>query len=473
MAGLFSTIRSVSTALSAQTQGISVTSNNIANVDNPNYSRETIAYHDLASVPTPDGLQSTGIETSVSQTRNAVLDQLVRQQAALTAGYKAAQTVLQQAQAGLGESITSGSTTSTNSSASTTTSGLSAALSDFFNAVQNLAANPTDAGARQTLIQQAQVVTDRFSTADQNLGQVQGNADAQATSDVATANGLLAQIAQLNSQIASAEVGAPGSAVNLRDQREGSLEQLSALLPVSVSEDARGEDQISTTDTSGHSVVLVNNGVVSNPLSYASGVVSAGTSSPTQLGLATGSIAGTLAASSGAVSTLRSGLDALASQLVTAINGAYNPSATPGGNFFAASGTTAGTIAVDPSLSTANLKAGVGAAGDNSIATAMAGVASQVYSVAGGDAVNGTVTQAYATAVSNLGQALDTANTQADDQASVQTLIVNQRQSSSGVSVDEEMSNLMTYQRAYQASAQVLSVIDSMLSTFFADLANL
>ena len=71
MSGLFGALSATSTALDAQSQAISVANNNIANINNPNYSEETVSYTDLPSVDTPEGLQSTGISTSVQQTRNA------------------------------------------------------------------------------------------------------------------------------------------------------------------------------------------------------------------------------------------------------------------------------------------------------------------------------------------------------------------------------------------------------------------
>ena len=57
-----------------------------------------------------------------------------------------------------------------------------------------------------------------------------------------------------------------------------------------------------------------------------------------------------------------------------------------------------------------------------------------------------------------------TQNTEQTSQ-SVLTSIDNQRQSVSGVSLDEEMTNLMKFQRGYQASARMMTTIDQMLDT--------
>jgi flagellar hook-associated protein 1 FlgK len=465
MSGLLSSLGSAAAALNAQSQAIAVVSNNIANVNNPDYSEETPTFSDLGMVQTDEGPESLGLTVSVSQQRSAVLDQMVRQEGSVVSGFTAQQDLLQQAQAALGENITS-SSSSTSSTA--TESGLSSSIDAFFNAFENLAANPTDEGAQETVVEQAGVLTDRFQEIDQNLAQVQSSASAQVTSGVGSANTLLQNIATLNSQIASFEANDPGSAVDLRDQREGDLEQLAGLLPVTVTENAQGEDTVTATAGSGP-VTLVSAGTVSNALSFSSGTIKAGS---TALSLASGSLAGSLTASTGAVQSLRASLNALAGQIVTAVNSAYNPSATTGGNFFLSTGTTAGTIALDPGLSTATLRAGTGPAGDNSIATAVANVANQQFSTSGGDDIDGTIDAFYGDTASNIGQAVDTANTQVTDQTNVQTIVSNQRASVSGVSLDEEMSHLMTYQTAYQASSELFSTINTLLGDLITNLTS-
>jgi flagellar hook-associated protein 1 FlgK len=468
MSGLISSLGSAATALNAQSQAIDVVSNNIANVNNPDYSEESATFNDLGMVQTAEGPESLGLTVSVSQQRSAVLDQMVRQEASLTSGFTAQQDLLQQAQAALGENITS-SSSSTSGSSTATESGLSSSIDAFFNAFENLAANPTDEGAKETVVEQAGVLTDRFQEIDQNLAQVQSNAGSQVTSGITSANSLLQQVATLNSQIASFEANDPGSAVDLRDEREGDLEQLAALMPVTVQENSQGEDTVTATGASGGAVTLVSNGTVSNALTYAGGTVSAGS---TALSLASGSIAGAIVASTGPVQTLRDNLNALANQIVTSVNNAYNPAATVGGNFFDNSGTTAATIALDSNLDSTTLQAGTGAAGDNSIATAVADVANQQFSTSGGDDIDGTIDQFYGNTASNIGQAVDTANTQVTDQTSVQTVVDNQRNSVSGVSLDEEMSKLMTYQTAYQASSELFATVNTMLGDLITDLTS-
>ncbi len=168
---LFSTLSATVSALNATTQAINITGNNIANLNNPSYAKEQVVLASLGDVQTATGAESIGMTATVQQSRNSVLDAMVRQEGSLTSGYQSQQSLLNEAQASLGESITSSSSSS--SSTTATTSGLGAAIDSFFTAVQNYATNPSDVGQAQSLVQTAGVLTDRFNSIDQNLALVQ------------------------------------------------------------------------------------------------------------------------------------------------------------------------------------------------------------------------------------------------------------------------------------------------------------
>ena len=471
MSGLFSTLDASVQALNAQSYAVKITGKNLANVNNPGYSRESVIFGDLGTIVTPQGAQSLGLQAlGVSQSRDALLDQEVSREISLSNSYQTQQQFLQTAQAGLGQNIsnTSGASSTTSNAG---TGGLSAALDDFFNAFQSFAAQPTDAGERQTLLQEAQILTTTFQATDANLAQTQSDATAQAQSSVADANQQLLTIANLNKQIASVEVGHPGSAVDLRDQRETAIEKLAADVPIQTVTNANGTIQVAMKDASNNPVVLVNGTSVTGPLTLTGSVLTGGAAA-TPLNFSSGSVYGAITASTGPIQDLRNSLDALASQIVTSVNAAYNPSATAGGDFFNAAGTTAATIAVSNGVTATNLVAGTGAAGDNSIALAVAALANHSFSTAGGDAINGTMDQYFSGAVSSLGQSLSSMNSLVTNQTSVQNLVTSQRDNISGVSMDEEVGNLMKYQSAYQASARVFSTVSSLLNTLVTNLGN-
>lgn len=464
MSGLYSTLNSSVKAISAHSRAIETTGKNLANVNNTTYARQRVIYGDKGTVVTPQGAESLGLEAlGIQQLRDHLLDMQVAREISLAAQYKAEQSGYQRAQAGLGQSV---DRTNTSTSTGVTDNGLGAAIDNFFNSFQSLAANPTDSGQRVTLLQNAEILTGRFQLADQRLAQVQSDLNAQINNDVGSVNTLLTTIADLNAQITRFEVNNPGSAVDLRDQRQARIEELAAKMPVSVV-DSGGTVQLLAKDSGGANVVIVNGGAVQGSIAF-NGTSITGGASGVALALSGGSIKGSLIARDIGVQTLRDNLDALARQLVTSVNAEYIAS---GSNFFnpipaAPPPNPAKAISV-AGLDANSLRAGVGAAGDNSIAVAVARLATPTvpFSTGSGDYIDGTFSGFLAKTVSGIGQALAGANAKADDQANIEKLVRGQRDAVSGVSLDEELADLMKYQRAFQASSRVFTVVDELLET--------
>ncbi len=460
MSGLFSTLNSASMALNAHSRAIETAGKNLANVNNPNYARQRVEYGDRGTVETPEGAQSLGLEVlSVQQIRDVLMDRQLMREIGLSGSLDSQQAALQRALAGLGQSINGAADISATGSS---TGGLAGAIDDFFNAFQNLASRPTDSGARQTLLQKASILTDSMNEADTRLGQVQTDIDTDINANVTTANSLIDTIADLNAQIKRFEVAKPGSAVDLRDQRQARLEDLAKIIPVTVTDMGDGQVKLSVKDGGGTAIDILTGNTPNGTLAF-NGTAVTGGASATAIALGSGSIQGSLTVRDGAIQSLRDNLDALSGQLIDSVNAAYNPSSTAGGDFF--TGTSAATIKVSSTLTAANLTAGTGAAGDNSIALAVAGLASKNFSVTGGDPFDGTFGQFYSRSVSDLGQALSTATSRASDQEKIETLVRNQRDTVSGVSMDEEMADLVKFQRAFQASSRVFSIVDELLDT--------
>ncbi len=463
MSGLISTLNSSVMALSAHSRAIETTGRNLANVSNPDYARQRVVYGDRGTVLTPQGAQSLGLEVlSVEQLRDDLLDRQLMREIALGGFSESVQKASARAQAALGQDIDGSAALDATGTAAG--GGIAAALDDFFNAFQDFAGRPTDSGARQTLLQKAAILTDRLQQTDERLVQVQSDLDAQINSDVAGANRLLGTIAELNTQISRFEVNHPGSAVDLRDQRQARLEELSEFLPVEVRDTADGQLQVFTRAADGSEVALIAPPAVTGPVAFDGTTLTAGLPAAA-LGTTSGALAGALVARDGAVQTLRDELDLLARQTVTAVNAAYNPAAAAGADFFAVGGQAAGTIRLEAGLTAATLRAGTGAAGDNSLALAVSALATRSFATADGDFIDGTLSQFYSRTVSGLGETLASAEARADDQTGIRQLIRNQRDAVSGVSLDEEMADLVRYQRAYQAASRVFSIVDDLLDT--------
>jgi flagellar hook-associated protein 1 FlgK len=460
MSGLFATLSQSAQSLHAQSLGIEVAGRNLANVNNVDYARQRVVFGHRGTVLMPQGAQSLGIEAkSIQQIRDALIDQQVSRELASKASLSAENDVYAKTQSALGESIDR--TQSTTSPAA----GMSGVVSDFFNAFKAFAASPTDVGQRQHLIELAEILADRFNSTAARLAQVQSDVGTNIVADVDTVNNLLTTVASLNGQIGGFEINAPGTAVDQRDQRQAAIDKLAGLIGAETAINATqaGQLDVFVRDASGTAITLVSLATVSNPVNYIGTGLTAGTAG-TPIALASGSINGFFTARDGAVQTLRDNLNTYAGQIGSAVNVAYNPTNTSGADFFSFTpGAAASTLSLATGLTPVTLKSSNGAAGDNTLASAVAALSARVFSTTSGDSIDGTFSQYYAGVVSDFGRTVAGTTNRLEDQSNITKLVNQQRQSLSGVSMDEEMADLLKYQHAFEASSKVISIIDGLL----------
>jgi len=469
MAGLFGNLSNSVKALNAQSYGIETAGRNLANVNTTGYSRQRVSLGDRGTYMGTLGPESLGLEAlGVTQLRDTLLDSQVGREVSLTSYYSTQQSGLQMAQAGLGQSISSAS------ASGSVTGGIAEAMTNFFTAFESYAAKPSDTGERQTLITHSQILAETIQQVDTRLAQVQSDMGTRIGQDVNTANTLLKNIAELNLQINSLEQNAPGSAVDLRDARQLKLESLAKLMNFETRAQPGypSQVQVYTKDSGGAEIDLVNMNssvtltydTVANSVTTTH-ITGPSTGSAATVAVTSGSIKGSFDVKDADVASARTKLDALANQLVTSVNGVYS-AAGSSINFFVPAGTTAATITVSSFTATDRL-AGVGSMGDNSIALAVGDLSSQAFSTSGApaDAIDGTFSQFYNSIVNDVGQSLDGANTRLANQQVIEKMVRSQRDAVSGVSLDEELADLMKYQRAFQAASRVVNTIDSLLDT--------
>jgi flagellar hook-associated protein 1 FlgK len=343
-------------------------------------------------------------------------------------------------------------------------------MDSFFNAFSNLAANPTDTGAQDTVYQTAGTLATTINSAYSQLGSLQSNINTQIGQDVGAANGLLQNIATLNGQIQLYQVESPNSTANdLIDQRQADLQQLAQYMNFTTASipNSNGQIEVTAVGADSNPVTLVDKTNAST-VAFDGSSFSAGGK---VLGLTGGSMQGELSASTGPIQQLMGNLATTATQLTQAVNAIYNPSNPDGtegpyGNFFAttsSNGLASGDIIdVDNSVTANSVRAtNTGGSGANDVASGIAGVATQSFSTSNG--FTGSVGQFYSQAVTGLGESIDGVQSQLSDQNTVLTMVKQQQSSVSGVNEDQEVTNLMTYQRAFQAQAQVVSTLNAML----------
>jgi flagellar hook-associated protein 1 FlgK len=476
MAGLLTGLQQSARALEAQQLGLQVTGNNLANVNNTSYARESVVLGTPGVMETTAGEQSMGLEaTGIQESRNSFLDAQVNSETAQTSTLQAQSTQLTLAQSYLDEQVSNNSSSSSISDPSQTTSGISSALDSFFNAFSALAASPSDSAAQQTVLQSGSTLANTLNTTYSQLQSLQGSITSQVNQNVGTVNGLLQNIASLNGQIEQYNVQSPNSSTssanNLVDQRQADLQQLAGYMNFTTSAipNSDGQIQVTTLDANSNPVTLVSKSTVEGGISFDGSQFSGGVPS-TVLALTGGSLQGDVAASQGGIQQLMDNLSTTASQITTAVNDAYNPTKATG-NFFASAPSSGSIISLDPSLSASTLKTtNTGDSGANELALAVSQIPNQTFSTSNGDLINGTIGGYYSQGVTSLGESIDGVQSQLSDQTAVQTMVQQQQQSVSGVNEDEELTNLMTYQNAYSAQADVINTLNSCLSTVISGL---
>jgi len=467
MPGLFDTLNLAARSLQAQQVGVQITGQNLANANNPAYARQRVDLQTSLAVPTANGLQGSGVEVAaIQQVRDALLDGQVRDENSVGGFWQTQQSALQNMQTQLGEFLSGTAAGVNGADGADSVQGLSSQLSSLFSAFQALSASPTSASARLSLVSQAQSLAGSFNQIATRLNGVQANLNTSIGNDVDSANKLLSDIATLNGQIASAEASTHSTANDLRDMREQKLEDLAKLVNFQASSNSNGTVDISI----GGASIISGSTVVDTLQTYDAGggqlKIQTATGG-TPLTLSGGSIQGAIETRDGALADLAGGINSIASTLVSQVNSIYSAgyslTGSTGADFF--TGTDAATIGVnstlqtDPSLIQAASVAGD--SGNNGVALALAQLAGQPNAALG----NKTFSDAYGQVVTQMGNALANANDQVTNQQAVAGMLANQRDSVSGVSMEEEMTNLVTFQRAYQASAQIMTTVNQMLET--------
>lgn len=441
-------------ALMADQNALNVTANNVSNQNTPGYTREVVNWQPTDAVTLSGTTYSTGVTSTAVSQRDRVLEQQVQQQTQTQSQSGALESALQQVQDIFGLSSTSTSASST---------ALGTATDSFFSSLSTLEGNPADTSTRQAVLTAANNLTSAFNSAANQLAQVSSGLDQQVGTTVGQINSLTSTIASLNQQIASTSPN--GDAGALEDQRQLAITQLSQYV---------GLDQM-TTESNGITLTTSNGAVlVSGSQSYSlsttlvngvTDVVAAG--QDVTSGLTGGQLGGVLQARDQELPAYASALDNLAYGIGTAVNQqnalGTDGNGNAGGAIFSLPSSAAGAatsiqVATSDPQAIAAAATGEGSSGNDN-AIAMADLSSA--NIVGGQTASGSL----ATLLGQIGNDTAGATTNNTAQQAMLTQLTSQRDSLSGVSLDEEASNLTQYQRSYQAASEVFSIANTIMAS--------
>jgi len=300
---------------------------------------------------------------------------------------------------------------------------------------------------------------------DRRLGDLRSSINVEQDFETDDVNAKIEAVATLAASVGNTEI-VEGAANEIRDSMQAAMEDLSELVNISTTTNEHGKLSLfiagyeMITDNAMTGSVKIHTD--SNGMNFM-----ADNKTGDVLTLQSGSVKGLIDVRDGSIKDLQDQLNSLASELITEVNAKHQTGFDLSANndtsltFF--TGTNASDIGVnsaiisDPRLLQA---AGTGEVGDNTAIREMAEVGATAISGLN----NMTFSEHYGNTISRFGQEMALTDTKLIDQLAVQGMLEKQRDSVQGVSIDEEVANLIIYQRAFQASARLISTMDTLMN---------
>lgn len=448
MGGLTSSMLMAVQALLVEQGALSTTSNNIANVNTPGYSREVPIFTESKPVQMGDLLFGQGVDLkSIDSIRDRLLELRILDETQQQGNASAQTGFLNQVQQLFSNSQ----------------QGIGADITAFFNSLNQLSTDPTSVPLRQAVLTAANNLANDFHNTVSQLAAIQSNLNQNVVQSVNNINRLSSQIASLNVQVKALKSLGKDAGV-LEDQRNELINQLSQITDVHVIQTETDE-----TITTGNGAALVVGGQsfelqVSATATGAQDVFSQGQDITSTLH--GGQLGGLIEVRDQVIPGILAQVNDLASGFAANFNTqhhlGFDLSGAAGQDFFVpvAAGAGAalgfGVLITDPNAIAASSD---GAPGSNGNIQNLLAVQNQMLPA------GKTPGDAYAALVFNVGNAAAQAKAEADASSISLQQIKDQRQSISGVSIDEESTNLIRYQHAFQAAARVITTVDEMTQT--------
>ncbi len=435
--------------LAGAQRSLSVTSNNIVNADTDGYTRQRVER-------TPIGYNSAygniGLGVNIStatRLRNEMNDQMTNQNRQDLGSMSYKNQIFERLQASM-----------------TTNSGgdLDVRISSFFDKFSDLASDPQDISARNSLLTEAQQLTTKLNNLDQHLVESRDVIAQTTATTISKINTLFTEIYDLNTSIGqSTSVGTIDSAsMDLRVQK---LEELSNLVDFTqkTNDDGITEIRIGGVRVLDEELMLPIKSEF-NPYEQ-----------QLQLRITGGSLLEVKGGELGAqidmyendIPDLKAKLDLIASTIVSEVNAIHQTGyglndATPR-SFFDPASLSAGSIAVNPDLlaNSENIATStvVGEAGNGSLAA-------QINDLREGGIVNGRKLIDFTIeTISEPGAQIFTLSTQIETKEAEIAMLQTQQERQAGVNIDEELANMIQFQNSYQGAARVMQTATELYDT--------
>jgi len=511
MRSTFHSLEVAKRGLYAQQTAISTAGHNISNANTTGYSRQVVNFTasnpmempSMTRTQTP-GQLGTGVTfDSIRRVRESFLDDQYRKEAQASGAWNVQKDTLEKVETIMGEP---------------SESGLRSVIDQFWNAWQDLSREPDNLTARAVVRERTQAMIDAFQYTDTKLQELNNDLTSNISVKVGEANNYIKQIAQLNQEIRRIE-GLGDNANDLRDQRDLITDQLSKIVHIQSREQANGMYSVTLADgtslVEGLQATLIGEGVDVNQItggeiagmiksrdvlvreytSHLNTMFNGLINGQVQVNIPEGSVLPvdvTYRDNTGTEQTLTAGNPVPTFGIkvqVDGINGLHRlgwtmredgtGQAVPGQNFFVSTdgSWSVSSIRLNPDITrdvgliSTSLRVdanGKNFSGNGNLALAMGQMRDGVFNFRPdlpAAAGRGTFDEYFRSVIGGLGVKVQEAQRQAGNQETILKSVDNRREAVSGVSLDEEMANLIKFQHAYNASARMMTTVDQVLDT--------
>ncbi len=460
MSGLLSLLSQGAASLQATQAWSSTVAQNISNANTPGYARQRAEL--AAALPAErfgdSWLGRGAVLAGITQSR----DRFVEAQFAQATGQEA----FSSAEMGVLQGVT----------VLDVDNGVQPALSDFYTKLRSLAQNPGSQNYREAAVGSAKQLALSFNRTGGAIASARSAVDEQLKGALPEVNQAAAQLATLNAKIREATVGgaSPNDLLDARQKLGDRLAELTGATPV-----ANSEGDLNLVLPGGAALVIGSQAATlsAQPDAANSGHVALWASPPdgsppVKLNPPPGGqLGGLVAARDGALKTAQDSLDQLAFDLSGALNAVhragYGLDGSTGRDLFATTATAPGAavgLTVNPDIAAnVSLLAAASSAGTvpGDATNLQALINTEQQNLSSGTNVDSTVAQLTA----QYGAAAQRAQFSSEADGAVLGNVTALRASASGVSTDEELIEMQKAQRAYEATAKVISAANSMLQT--------
>lgn len=435
-------------SLFAHQQALAVTSANLANANNPAYSRQKAMFGTLSPDYRGSFTFGTGVAVQdVIRIRNSVTDNQIRENNQNYYDSEKRATVLSQVESLFSEP---------------SEYGLSNLMTKFFNSWDELALDPSSLSLRTSVVQSGQMLSEKVENIRTGISNTKLDLRAESQNVTQSVNTIIKQIYTINKQIYDASV-VDSSANDLIDTRDSLLEELSTYVNINVNID---ENNVANVSVGG---IFAVDGLHYNEfkVDYDGDQLNLTTEDGEAKGLITGgSLNALLDMHNKELPEKLQKLDELVTSLMNNVNEIHSNGFTvtdpaeTGINFF--SSYEDGKLEINQDILDDPFMLAIsedGTAGDNAIALKLAELNdSKLLN-------NKSLNENYSELVSSVANEINLQTQNAESYGMVLNQLEQTKMEYSGVSTDEEMINVMKYQRSYDAAAKLITVADELMQT--------